>query len=554
MIDGAGEKLVLSLPGGVRQEFVLSKPGVTIGRASTNDIVLRESRVSRFHARIDRGAGGFELVDLGSANGVQVNGLAVPRATLAHGDVLTIGNSVFQFEAESPELDLDSTRIDTLEDLKATLPGMPLSVHLDDTSLPRVAVHGEDGTWEVPLCGDRLTIGRAPENDIVIDSPIVSRAHAVLEKKGDAFVLRDLRTSNGTWIRNQRITQHPLYDSDTFQIGKARLVFKRGSANDEPATLAGTMRRRVVVIPGFGGSTLWRGSEQVWPSPRMLFNNAELLDIDQPLEARSLVDEVVVIPNLLRQEQYSSLTDYLKETLLYESGKDLLEFAYDFRQDNRESARQLAAAIDDWEGSGPITIIAHSMGSLIARYYVERLGGSRHIERIIYLGAPHAGTPYAFASLLRGPGLLPLGLLNTRLREVLASYPSWYQILPTYACVSDQRRRLDVLGEESWVLEQHRPLLRNAREFRRELGSGSAVPAVCVFGYGIRTIVGATVEREEGGPCQRADFLFSEKGDGMIPEDNAILAGAEIHPVRQRHGALYGNMDVKMRLKLELTR
>ena len=37
-------------------------------------------------------------------------------------------------------------------------------------------------------------------------------------------------------------------------------------------------------------------------------------------------------------------------------------------------------------------------------------------------------------------------------------------------------------------------------------------------------------------------------------DDSAILPGAEIHPVKQRHGALSGNMDVKMRLTLELTR
>ena len=554
-MDGPNEKLVLSLAGGVRQEFTLSKASVTIGRASTNDIVVRDDKVSRTHIRVERGDDGFAVVDLGSVNGVQVNGVRVARAVLAHGDVVAIGDSVFRFEAVVPEPDLDVTRIDTIEDLKATLPGLPLSMVLEDASLPRVAIHTAERTWEVALVGDRLTIGRAPDNDIVLDSPVVSRAHAVLERRSDGFVLRDLNTANGTWVRSQRISRQPLADGETFQIGGARLIFKRGDTEDDLlATHAGATRRRVVVIPGFGGSTLWRGSEQIWPSPRMLFSDPALLNLDAPLEARSLVDEVVIIPNLLRQEQYSSLTDYLKETLSYESGRDLLEFAYDFRQDNRDSARLLAAAIDAWEGEGPVTIIAHSMGSLIARYYVERLGGASRVERIIYLGAPHAGTPYAFASLLRGPGLLPLGLLNARLRDVLSTYPSWYQILPAYECVSDQRSSFAVLGEESWLLAQHRPLLRNAREFRRELGAGSRVPAVCVFGYGMKTIVSATVERDAGGPCLNAEFGFSEKGDGMIPEESAILAGAEIHPVRQRHGALYGNLDVKMRLKLELTR
>ena len=40
----------------------------------------------------------------------------------------------------------------------------------------------------------------------------------------------------------------------------------------------------------------------------------------------------------------------------------------------------------------------------------------------------------------------------------------------------------------------------------------------------------------------------------MIPQHSAILPGAEIHPVRQQHGSLYVDDDVRMRLKLELTR
>ena len=40
----------------------------------------------------------------------------------------------------------------------------------------------------------------------------------------------------------------------------------------------------------------------------------------------------------------------------------------------------------------------------------------------------------------------------------------------------------------------------------------------------------------------------------MIPQHSAILPGAEIHPVRQQHGSLYADDDVRMRLRLELTR
>ena len=552
------ERLILTSPSGPRQEFALSRPLVTVGRATTSDIVLRDTNASRNHARLERMADGWDVVDLGSANGVHVNGAAVSRARLSPADVVKIGDSLFQLSVGADDRDPELTRIDTDGELEATLADTPLTVRLQDTSVPRLAVATPGRTWEVTLDGD-VTVGRHPDCGIVIDSPRVSRHHAVIERRDSGFVVRDLQSGNGTWIRRERITSAPIADGDTVEVGPARMVFKAGFAGDDltivdadRAVKAG--RPPVVVVPGFGGSMLWRGSEQIWPAPRMILSHPELLRIEEPLEARGLVNEVVIVPNLIKQDQYNALTDYLKESLSYEDGKDLLEFGYDFRQDNRESAKRLAAAVDEWKVPGPITIVAHSMGCLIARYYVERLGGRSRVDRVIYLGAPHSGTPYAFASLLHGPDLLPLGLLNARLRDVLASYPSWYQILPTYAFVSDQRSSFEVLADQSWMQTERRHLLRNAREFRAELGPALTVPSVCVFGYGLKTITSATVRREADQLCEKADLVVTPAGDGMIPEISGVMPGAEIHPVKQHHGSLYGDNDVKMRLKLELTR
>jgi pSer/pThr/pTyr-binding forkhead associated (FHA) protein len=552
------ETLSVRAPTGALREFTLSKANLTFGRATTNDVVLSDQRVSRCHARAERTSAGWEIVDLGSSNGLFVNGAAVTRATLGPGDVVTIGDSALQFDPSPAEVST-TQRVDGVPDLGATVVGLSLQTHLPDIAQPRLAVAMPGRTWEVPVSGDSLTIGRDPASGVVLDSPLVSRHHAVLERRGTRFVIRDLRSINGTRLRGERIATAEVADGDTIAIGPARLVLKRGFAVDDLTIAAprrGVSRARppVVVVPGFGGSMLWRGSEQVWPSPQKVVSHSELLRIDERLEARGLVDEVVIIPNLIKQEQYGALTDYLQESLFYETDRDLLAFAYDFRQDNRQSARKLGAAVEAWNAPRPITIVAHSMGCLIARYYVERLGGAKHVGRVIYLGGPHAGTPYAFASLVHGPDLLPLGFLNKRLRDVLASYPSWYQILPTYTFVSDQRADFDVLKEESWLADSHRALLRSARAFRSELGSTLSVPSVCVFGYGLKTITSASVEREPESPCHKASFGVTLTGDGMIPEVSSVMEGAEIHPVKQHHGSLYADGDVKMRLKCELTR
>ncbi len=47
-------------------------------------------------------------------------------------------------------------------------------------------------------------------------------------------------------------------------------------------------------------------------------------------------------------------------------------------------------------------------------------------------------------------------------------------------------------------------------------------------------------------------FEYEDEGDGTIPTRSAMLEGAEMHPVRQAHGALYSDKDAKMRLRYEL--
>ena len=556
-------KLVLTLADGRKQEFELAKSSITLGRATTNDIALADAKVSRTHARVECGAADCTITDLGSANGTRVNGARVERATLAPGDVITLGDSTLRFEIGAPRPEPELTRIESQADLNATLTQASLPVTLSDTRVPRLAIHTPGRTWEIPLTKDKLTIGRQSESDIFLDDAKVSRAHACIERRGDAFVLRDLGSTNGTWRGEQRLDTYILHDSDTLRIGQARLVFKRGFGSDDLTVIAEPMssrkqaRRPVVIVPGAMGSDLWRGNEQLWPNARNLFAHPEVYCFkeDQPLQARAIISEMVIVPNLIKLEQYNRLGDYLQEGLGYERGKDLFEFPYDWRQDNRVSAKQLAAAIDRWQIKPPLTIIAHSMGCLVSRYYVERWGGKSKVERLVLMGGPHYGGAQAIGGLLYGQGVLPFGLLGDKLRQVLITLPSVYQVLPTYSCIFDQQdQAVDVYADEGWLPDAQRPLLRDARKFRHELGTRSSVPCVSIFGYGLKTVTRATVQRDRQGHWEKVNFTSEPGGDTTIPEKSSVVEGSEIHPVQQYHGSLYVDNDVKMRLKLELTR
>ncbi len=80
------------------------------------------------------------------------------------------------------------------------------------------------------------------------------------------------------------------------------------------------------------------------------------------------------------------------------------------------------------------------------------------------------------------------------------------------------------------------------------------MPTVCIYGYGLETVMDLSVTRDTAGRWAKVDYQEKPGGDNRVPEHSAILPGAEIHPVRQGHGSLYVDNDVKARLKVELTR
>jgi pSer/pThr/pTyr-binding forkhead associated (FHA) protein len=85
---------------------------------------------------------------------------------------------------------------------------------------------------EYPISlGQTCTIGRKHSNDIVIDHPTVSGSHAQIESLSTAFILRDLGSTNGTYIGNDKINLHHLRHNDEILIGNHKLVFDLSDIN-----------------------------------------------------------------------------------------------------------------------------------------------------------------------------------------------------------------------------------------------------------------------------------------------------------------------------------
>jgi len=93
-----------------------------------------------------------------------------------------------------------------------------------------VVLRGPNAGARFLLDSDEVSTGRHPNSDIFLDDVTVSRKHATFRREGDAFLVRDVGSLNGTYVNRERIDEVALQTRDEVQIGKFRLVFYAGAA------------------------------------------------------------------------------------------------------------------------------------------------------------------------------------------------------------------------------------------------------------------------------------------------------------------------------------
>ena len=92
--------------------------------------------------------------------------------------------------------------------------------------MPRLVWEKADGSrMEFPLTAAVHLVGREGAADIQIGEPLVSRNHARLEKRGEAWVVVDLGSTNYTRVNGNRIGEAELHHGDEVKFGRARCVF-----------------------------------------------------------------------------------------------------------------------------------------------------------------------------------------------------------------------------------------------------------------------------------------------------------------------------------------
>ena len=81
---------------------------------------------------------------------------------------------------------------------------------------------------------DLVSIGRAQDSTIFLDDFSVSRRHAELARAGGSFLIKDLRSLNGTYVERERVEEHLLADGEEVQIGRFRLQYSSPASSSVP--------------------------------------------------------------------------------------------------------------------------------------------------------------------------------------------------------------------------------------------------------------------------------------------------------------------------------
>jgi pSer/pThr/pTyr-binding forkhead associated (FHA) protein len=84
-------------------EYALDRDCLTMGRGPGVDFAFDDPAMSRQHAAVDFADGGFKVRDLGSTNGVRINGNKVQAVEIKHGDRLEVGTQLFQLVIDERE-------------------------------------------------------------------------------------------------------------------------------------------------------------------------------------------------------------------------------------------------------------------------------------------------------------------------------------------------------------------------------------------------------------------------------------------------------------------
>ena len=349
----------------------------------------------------------------------------------------------------------------------------------------------------------------------------------------------------------------------------------------------------IVVVPGYMGSLLRDKTtgEIVWLDfPNLLKNPfaigaalENLLDklkypppgsnIKNNLEPAGIINQVLVVPPLFKQEQYIRLLDKLQEWGYQVDPANpkptdlcVYTFSYDWRQDNRISGKQLGEFIKKKEAAHPgakAWLISHSNGGIISRWYIQKEGGKDHVGKIFFMASPWDGAPKALDVMQNGleaMGLKSLNFFNLgpRMGEVIRSFPSFYQLIPhdNPFLRNENNDVIDLFKDTRWLqTDLEKKYLADGLQFNLDMAGPTGVETLCFYGVGKPTTTAGIAGQKLDGALNKAQWVITNSGDGTVPERSGKhpwVNQEDCLPFVSSHGDIYINDSVLEFMRVEL--
>lgn len=211
------------------REYRLERGIASLGRAEENEIGLfGDPGVLARHARIERRGQSFTLKDLSTQQGTFLNGQRIESAELHDNDRIRISNYELTFHMRRGAGGLGSGMFSrpvvaaSDSPSSATTAAAPADAAAAGRGPRLVDVAGRPFAIQP---GGTMRLGRALDNDLVLEDASVSRHHASISASNGTFQLKDLGSQNGTYVRGERVTEAVLADGDAIKLGDAQLTF-----------------------------------------------------------------------------------------------------------------------------------------------------------------------------------------------------------------------------------------------------------------------------------------------------------------------------------------
>lgn len=260
------------------------------------------------------------------------------------------------------------------------------------------------------------------------------------------------------------------------------------------------MRDIIVFLPGITGSVLQKDGKDLWApsnqavqsffksmgdsiqSLKLEKDDYTIEDLGDGITATRVIQDIQFVPGLVKIDVYAPVYQRIHDEFEVTRGKNYFEFAYDWRRDNRFSARKLEQFINlkltEWRNdsqgyeNAKVILIAHSMGGLVARYYLEVLGGWQSCKALFTFGTPYRGSIKALGYLANGfQSNFKEKSIDWLIRptDVMRSLTSLYQLLPIYPMLKVGNNDYQRVAETDNIPNVIKDRAEDALKFHREI-------------------------------------------------------------------------------------